>query len=780
MQENVLRESISSGLRVDILSLWPALCVVILASTMSLSTARADSPSAAQAPDQAPLGLEEIVVTAERREENLQKAPVPISVVSSDQLRNDDVSSQTDLTRIVPSVSIYAGGGGSTQAVLRGVGNFTGNTYAEQAVAFSVDGVYLARGESVSGNFFDLDRVEILKGPQGTLYGRNTNAGAINIITQKPIIGEFAGDAEVEVGNYSKYLIEGALNLPTSDGSALRIAGQRVFHTGYLSDGYDDQDEKDGRATWLWKVTEDLKLSITGSYGDVGGRGSAGVLPAEQHGEFIGPSAGSQQAYWTAAGFNPIEPNGHIEIIDKGASAQIDWSMSLGTLTFLPAYLSMHETNLNYAAGFPLNFDQVSDTTSAEIRLASPTNQPLTWLVGSYYFNENAAFTLQANQTSFDAYDDIPYINTRSYAGFGQATWAMTDGWRLILGARYTKEDKSTSGQITSGFATEYAPPAQFLPACVVYTPTNSACYTQLHNSLNESKITWKTGLEYDITSTSMLYGTVSTGFKAGGFYADPGGVYKPESLTAYTIGSKNRFMDNRLEFNAEAYYWRYKDKQVSFLAPVPETGNLDLITENAGNATLYGFEPEVSYLITEQDRFSTTLAYEHAVYKTFVYTTVAPGPTGPGVCPTSPSNGTDTSGTPLVTVNCSGFHLPNAPDWRAVIDYSHTFSLGDKGVIIGDISGQYRSADISAEDQTVAEHLGGYATANAQLTYAAAAGHWKVSAYINNLSNKESYGSAFNLGSVPTILHGPVGPLGPVTLVNPPRTYGLRLNASF
>ena len=132
------------------------------------------------------------------------------------------------------------------------------------------------------------------------------------------------------------------------------------------------------------------------------------------------------------------------------------------------------------------------------------------------------------------------------------------------------------------------------------------------------------------------------------------------------------------------------------------------------------------------------------------------------------------------MTVNCSGFHRPNAPDWRAVIDYSHTFSLRDKGVIIGDISGQYRSADISAEDQTVSEHIGGYATENAQLTYAAAGGHWKVSAYVNNLSDKESYGSAFYLGSVPTILHGPVGPLGPVTIVNPPRTYGLRLNASF
>jgi iron complex outermembrane recepter protein len=723
--------------------------------------------------------LEEITVTAERREESLQKAPIPVSVLTAKDLDNAAVNSQNDLTRLIPDVNVYQGGGNSTQASLRGVGNLSGNTYAEQAIAFSLDGSYIARGEAVSGNFYDLDRLEVLKGPQGTLYGRNTNAGAINIITQKPIIGEFGGNVEASFGNFDKYSVEGAVNLPTSDESAIRLAGQRVYHSGYLSDGYDDQDESDGRISWLWKPTQDVSLRITGNYSDLRGKGAAGVLTSGQNGNFIGPSAPSQQAYWSAANLNPVQSNGHNDIVDKGINAQLDWVTEIGTVTLLSNYLAFSETSLNYGAGFPLNFDQGSDTRSVEIRLASPTNQALTWILGGYYFKENADFDLEANQTSFIALDEIPGIGTRSLAGFGQGTLKLQDDFRVIFGARYTKEDKSTNGQIASGFTPGFAPPAMFLPPCVLFTPGNPACFTPLSNSLSENRITWKAGLEYDLTAYSMLYGTVSTGFKAGGFYADPNATFKPETLTAYTLGAKNRFLDNRLQFNLEAYYWLYKNKQVSILGPLPTSGNLDLLTVNAGNAKLYGLEPDVVFLVTPQDEVSATAAYEHASYETFLYTTVAPGPTGSGVCPTTP-NGVAATGQPLVAVNCSGFQVPNAPKWRLTAAYSHTFNLSNSGTLVGIVSGQYRSSDISGEEQTASEHLGGYATEDATLTYNHPGHHLSIAAYVDNLANKESYGSSFFLGSFPTIINGPVGPVGPVTLVNPPRTYGLRANVTF
>jgi iron complex outermembrane receptor protein len=726
--------------------------------------------------------LEEITVTAERREETAQKAPIAISVVSAQELVDAGVNAEEDLTRLVPALSVYQGGQGSIQASIRGVGNLAGNTFAEQAIAFSYDGVYIARGEAIAGNLFDLDRVEVLKGPQGTLYGRNTNAGAVNLIARAPVLGQWSGDGEVDAGNYSAYKVEGALNVPLGGNSALRLAGQKVYHDGYLVGGYDDQDETDGRATWLWKPTDDVSVKIGGNYTDRGGKGSAGVQVTGQNGDFLGPNTPQQQALWTAAGFNPVQGDGRIGMEIKGIHGELDWITPIGTLTVLPAYLSSTEHALHYAAGFPVHFDQSSNERTGEVRLASPNDQTLTWVVGGYYFDESAAFTLEANQTSFDAINIFPDITTKSYAGFGQATWKLNDMWRLIGGARYTREDKTAQGETTTGFSTGYGPPAPpGAPACVYLTPTPVAgaptgCYTFVNNSLSADKVTWRIGVEADVTETSMLYATVSTGFKAGGFYADQNGTFKPETLTAYTVGSKNRFLDNRLQFNVEAYYWKYKDKQVSHLGPLP-SGALDLVTDNAGDATMYGLEPEVLFRVTSQDEFQLTLAYEHATYDRFIYQTLAPGPTGPDTCPTSAA-GLAGNGAPLVAVNCGGFTVPNSPEWTATGTYRHTFELGNDHRLIGELSGHYRSSDISSEEQTASEHIGGFTTGDALLTYE----HTKdlsVTAYVNNFTNKESYASAFFTGSIPSATT-PVGPLGPTTLVNAPRVWGVRVRASF
>jgi iron complex outermembrane recepter protein len=705
--------------------------------------------------------LDEITVTAQRREENLQKAGIAISALTADDLQDAGVTSQADLTRLVPAVSIYSGGQGSTQASLRGVGNLAGNTYAEQAIAFSLDGVYISRGEAIGGNFFDLDRVEVLKGPQGTLYGRNTNAGAINIITRKPEIGHLGGDVEGEVGNYGKYRAEGAVNIPTGDTAALRIAAQRVYHNGYFSDGYDDQDETGARATWLWKPNDDLSLRVGGQYSHVGGMGSTGALVPKTGDFWDGPSSASQRPRWTAVGANPVQPNGFIRVITKGANAQLDWTNPLGTLTLLPAFIQSDESALHYAAGFPVNFDQSSKSRSMEARLASPTDQRLTWILGLYYFHEEASFTLTANQTTFEAVNSFPEISTTSKAAFGQGSLKITDSLRLVLGARYTKEDKSTSGQ------TKVAP-IQFIPV----TPL-----TSVSNVLNASKTTWKAGFEYDVNPTSMLYLTASTGFKAGGFFASPGGTFKPETLTSYTFGSKNRFLDNRLQFNAEAYYWKYKDKQVSHLGFLP-SGAIDLVTENAGDATMYGFEPELKFLVTDKDEVAASVQYEHAVYDTFIYTTPPPGPTG-GTCPVAPTGKFTPGGVPIFAINCSGFKIPNTPEWVMTGSYSHTFGLSNGGNVVGNLSAHYRGPTVSGEEQTVSQHDAGYTTEDFTLTYNHPGNRWSATGYVYNLSDKNSLSSSFFFDGAPGVPTG-VGSLGAITLQNAPRTYGLRVNVKF
>jgi iron complex outermembrane receptor protein len=735
----------------------------LLAAAIALALSLHATPARAQTTAGQEDTLAEVVITAQHREETMQHVGIPVAALTASDLQDAGVTTTADLTRLVPSVQIYSGGQGSTQAALRGVGNLAGNTYAEQAVAFSLDGSYIPRGESIGGNFFDLERVEVLKGPQGTLYGRNSNAGAINLITKKPVIGKMGVDLQAEGGNYGHYGIEGAVNLVTGDTSALRVSGQRIAHNGYFSDGYNDQDETAARASWLWKPVESVSLLVSTDTGRVGGMGTAaGMAPAT--GNFWdGPSTPGQQKRWLAAGAYPVQADGYVRIQNHSTRAQLDWVTSAGTLTVLPSYRTSEEHARHYAAGFAVDFDQNSTAKSAEVRFATPSDRRASGIVGAYYFNESAGFTLTAHQlggnpdgsvnpgTSFMANNIIPVIDTDSKAVFGQGTLKFTDTLRLVAGARYTKESKSTSG------LTKAAPVPVF--GFVPFTP--------ISNKLDASKTTGKVGLEYDVRPQSLVYLSYSTGFKAGGFFASPGGTFKPEELTAITLGAKNRFLGDTLQFNVEAYHWKYKDKQISHLGFLP-SGAVDLVTDNAGNATLYGIEPELIWLVGHADRLNLSVQYEHSRYDDFRYSSPAPAP-GPGGC-------TNSAGPPPFTIDCSGKPVPNAPEWTGVAGYAHTATLGNGGSLVADLSVQYRSSTVSGEEQLPVEKNKSYTMEDFFLTYNHPGDKWSMTAYVYNLSDEHVTQNSFFWGGTPN----GVGPVGAMTAQGAPRTYGLRVNAKF
>jgi len=264
------------------------------------------------------------------------------------------------------------------------------------------------------------------------------------------------------------------------------------------------------------------------------------------------------------------------------------------------------------------------------------------------------------------------------------------------------------------------------------------------------------------------LYATVATGFKAGGFYASlTPNTFKPEKLTAYTLGSKNRFLDNRLQFNLELYYWKYDDKQVSHLGPVRPAG-FNLITENAGNATIYGAEMEASFLATPDDLFSTNVLFNHTKYDSFVYNqTIAVGPPST-TCAILPP----TAGQPATTVNvdCSGNVLQQAPKWSVNVGYEHTFRLANDGKVVFAAQGQFRSSYWLGDEHLVGQQQGNYATADAQLTYHAPEDRWTVGSYIQNIGDK-----AVMTQSVAQPILGQ-----PVVGLYPPRTYGVRAGLRF
>ena len=699
--------------------------------------------------------LGEVVVTAQRRSENLQRAAIAVSAVNAETLQQRGVSEAQDLTKLVPALKITGAAGGGTQVTIRGVGSFSGNAFAEPGVALNYDGVYLARSAGTNGLFFDLERVEVVKGPQGTLYGRNATAGAVNLVTRKPG-SEFGGEAGVEIGNYDRIRAYGAVNLPLSDWAALRISGQTARRDGYLSDGYNDEDSDAVRALLKLDPSEDLSILLSADYSRAGGMGSAGVFTpfVDPSDPYLGPSSPASNLILSRTGLPlpPLRDDGFVDQSSWGVSAQVDYQMDWATLTVVPAYRSMDLSYLHYGAGYPLTESQTPEQTSVETRLASSSDGPLKWLIGLYYFDEQTNTRIFPNQGVTYNRSAIPDIQTTSKAAFGQLTWSLTDTFRLTGGLRYTSEDKSVNGFVTGPLP---AVPAGFpAPAPVFYAiacPSPSTinlaalqCTSPVTGAVTFEKATWKIGAELDLTDRSLLYATVGTGFKAGGFYPSLApNTFEPELLTAFTIGSKNRFLDNTLRLNAEAFYWNYEDKQVTHLGPVRPSG-YNLITENAGKAVIYGLDVEATWLATPNDLFSAQVQVQESNYDSFIYSLTSPSGRPPATgCAFRPT-GVDPVGSSIFSVDCSGRQLALAPQWVANFTYNHTFALNDGAELVAGLSTRVESSYYTGEEYLPGQLQDAAMVSNADLTYRPSSLGWSVTAFVQNIEDEAVMQSSF------------------------------------
>lgn len=284
----------------------------------SASAAQGDAPAQAASAPETGEGLQEIIVTAQRREENLQKAALAVSAIAGNALTQQSVTQATDLSRLIPSIQIQPAHS-YTQIYLRGVGTFGANSFAENSVAFNLDGVYLSRPAGPSGLFYDLERVEVLKGPQGTLYGRNATGGAINIITAKPKRDRFEGYANAEYGNYDTLKLSGAVNAPLGNAAALRIAGQLSQHDGYFSDGSDDERTRAVRGQILLAPEGSrFDMTISVDYAHLGGIGGGGtIVPLVRSGSRLGASDPRVQAAYQS--YAPTAPVPQIVIPNAGS-----------------------------------------------------------------------------------------------------------------------------------------------------------------------------------------------------------------------------------------------------------------------------------------------------------------------------------------------------------------------------------------------------------------------------------------------------------------------------
>lgn len=761
---------------------------LLLASTCLAGLVMTANPAAAQdAPAEAETqGLEDIIVTAQRREENLQRAAVAISAVTGDDLVAAGISDTASLGRLVPSLVIAPTGGSGTGFYLRGVGTLQGNAFGENPIAFNYAGVYVARPNAPVGTFYDLERVEVVKGPQGTLYGRNATGGAINVLPKRPQLGNFGGELMAEYGNYESKKVSGALNVAMGDSFAIRVAGQVVDRDGYLSDGYSDEVGEAARVSLLFKPEGDWSALLTADYFHQGGKGVGGVLAPGA--AFGNPSGFAYRGYAAprlkdriggsdplsiaalraspppAAAFlgngfvTPPAGDGFNDSKFYGVSATIEGDLGFGTLSIIPGYRRSEPNFRFYTFGFLGEVTETDDQMSLEVRLASKGDQALRYVLGAYYFVEDQVASNRFVQGRISDVRFQPNLETESKAVFAQFTYDVTDTVRLVAGGRYTDETKESD------------------TAVQLFGPAGQTANTRSSSRQTASKFTWKAGIEADLGPQSLLYANVATGFKAGGFFV--GSVdnsFRPETLTAYTIGSKNRFLDNRLQFNVEAFYWKYKNQQISFVGPVQVVPGIFTAggkTVNAGQARFYGAEADLQFALTPHTVFGANVLYNNTKYDSLSYVAISAGG-GPlrNGCAVTPDTSTPVAPPArLFNVNCAGQPGLNAPEWSGTASLEHTVELGGDLDLVLSARTKLSSSYIVSLEYLPEERQDAYMQSDASITLKSRDDKWSVTGFVNNIEDETIIASAFARPVLQTVY----------AVVAPPRTYGVRVGFKF
>ncbi|HEY5712794.1 MAG TPA: TonB-dependent receptor [Allosphingosinicella sp.] len=757
-------------------------------------------------------GLNTVTITAQRRSENLQRAAVAVDVVQGQELIEAGVSNVSRLSELAPALSIQPTSTGPI-IFMRGVGNFTVVSNSDPAIAFNYDGIYLGRVPSANGAFYDLQRVEVLKGPQGTLYGRNATGGAINVIPAHPELGELSGYGSVSYGNYNALTAEGAVNIPFGDTGAFRVSGAITDHDGYLDDGLSDGISQALRVQLLFHPTDRLTIRVSGDYDHDGGGGNSisylgnyVFVPAQ--GRYVfnpsnvpireGVYTPASQAYRQTVSVQPtrrrldaLTPFPAQDNDFFGTHAEITWDAGFGTFTLIPAWRRSELDTLSDAGGFMFHNFEDADQTSVELRLAGNRVGIFDYTLGLYYFDETIDnHTALSISSAFNLFDQR--LTTESWAPFARITAHLTEQLRLVGGIRYTHDSKSFAFSGTGGTLICVLPqPTQcnasplfplverlsdipfFFPAAPgAPQPLPGAPGTLIQRTaalissrLSSSRVTFRGAVEYDVAPRSLLYASVETGYRSGGFSAAAGfETYNPEFITAYTIGLKNRFFDNRLQLNLEAFLWDYRDQQVNHVG-LDLNGRTANFTENIGSSRIYGVEVEARALVTTTTLISVDVQYLHARNRSFIFTTgVASGPPLTG-CPFAVS----ATNPAVYNVDCSGFDSYNSPHWTANLAIQQTIPLDRYQIVLG-ADTQYKSSRDVGFAYLAEQHLGSVWRSNAQIQFGRADDTWSLAFYVRNIENNRTP-QFMSLHPTASIL---------IAGTTPPLLYGVRASFAF
>ena len=751
-----------------------------LASSMLVLSTVCQQAYAQQASDEEQ-EFEQITVTANRTASLASKTPVAVSAATGENLRDAGVSNPSNLADVVPNLSIDRNNG--LQITIRGVTSTDNTEKGDPSAAFLLDGVYIARPQVQEVSFFDIERVEVLRGPQGTLYGRNTTAGLVNVIAKKPELDVTEGAFDLALGNHGSQQGTAVFNLPIGQDFALRAAANIERRDNFLenqSGGTIDidpyKDNQSFRLSALYSPSDDIEVLFRADYSSLQGSLVDQVPLSNLYQLPDNPPADGE------LGQAPIYRDGlsNDDILalradrpfkDRadndtwGVHAELMWLINDDyTLYYLGSYREFNrdEQNTSYIGAVPVvNFPVNIRTTfngeyaqhSQELRLAYEGDK-LDAQTGLYFFREHSGIELllfgllnpvPGNPGYVFGFPQDPTVS-RSIGAFAQGTYSVADDWRITAGVRYTEDEKSRVG------------------ATVFHGNENDPINLNAGDILNDAErtfdeTTWKLGLEYDIDSYSLFYANIATGYKAGGFndgclaeqqncnnpLAEEALFYDPETLTSYELGVKTRVLDNKLTLNSAYFHYDYQDLQL--------TQNTDLcggpcqITTNAAEATIDGVEVETRYQVTSSSRIDFDLTWLDARYDDYLITPNA---------------------------NFAGQSLSRSPEWVVRLGYHYDWELSNGAMINFALSSRWSDSYAIQSNPLRSEfEQPSFTKTDITVTYHSAEGDWYGQLFAKNLEDELTVANAEVSALYPNLTDGSVN-------FADPRLIGVRVGYQF
>ena len=707
----------------------------------------------------------EIVVTAQRRAENIQKVPLAVDAIGGD-LLSKGVKSVADLEGLATSTQIQQNAN-ALNVSIRGITTNSVNLIADTAIAYGYNGTPILHAAALPSGLYDLERVEVLRGPQGTLYGRSATGGAVNFITNKPVF-DFEASALASYGNYDFLDLAAMVNAPLGSNTAIRLVGQRTRHDGYLDNGFNDQNEWSGRVGLLTEPTDTLSIFVGADYSRRKGKGWRLTSCPPGSSAAPAPIPGVVPNYcadfpWDPYGGGPFDEHSDLNFTsDKtgGIYGEVRLDLQFGTLVYVPSYreirqkafvLATSTVRLPVAGGDYAHVgnevvDGRNQLHSQELRLESSGAGPLKWVLGGIYIDDqlkdfrdshtNLPFAGPLPPTGIRVFtEERKFLGTESLAAFGQVTYPLADAVRLTGGIRYTHDKKTSRG---TTFVTQATGTVLPIPG---------------DGDLSSDRVTWRLAIDADLAENSLFYASVSTGYKAGGFNSGiQPNLYDPETITAYEAGIKNEFLDRRLRLNLTGFYYDYSNYQFQFFGTVfvpnpadpggPPIPQQQSVTAPAEKARVKGVELESAFKATPSTNLDLSVSYLDATFTRFAF-----GPT-------------DYSGNPL----------PYAPKWTISGGIRQSISLGDAGQLDLSVRSLYNSRQTAYYFNAPGAALDDYTRTDASLTFTPSSDRFSVSAWVRNLEDHARI--------TQFLTQSPFNPTQ--ALVAAPRTFGVTLEAKY